>query len=593
MWPFNARTKYPAISVEQAGTLLQTTEHCKSLSAVTYDYIVVGGGTAGCCLAARLSEDPSVSVLVLERGGVHDIWSSRIPLISSNPTDKSNPIFRSPSAPLEAAEGQIVDIIHAQTLGGGSSVNGLLVTRGAVGDFDNWAALGHPSWDYASLNPYFIKSEKSLSHHSNDRGYSGPWVNQTVTDLPFKVQRKVKDAAIAFGLADVTNLNSPTIPVDVCAMVDAAIDEDRRRVSTYHAFLPAETVQKRRDHLKICINAVATRIRLDAGVAVGVEFGSSQLTEEPVAHTYYAQARKEIVICCGALGSPQLLLLSGIGRKEDLDEHGIETAVDLPGVGAHLQDHAGLPIMYEVPLEDTMLHIANSAWKGLLEFGKYMFARKGMLGSIVSPLTIFAHSSHLDEKTAKVISPIPAAAPGSNRPDLEIMPIAYWCAEAPPYKIKIGVFSFLLCVVQPKSLGSVRLASRDPHARPIVDLGFLSNPEDFVLFRKGVTLALRLAEEVHRQGYPMKKLQVPTSESKSDVDDYIRANIRTCYHYASTCRMARREDGGVVNDELEVYGVRGLRVCDTSVFPCITSSHTMAPAVVVAEKCADMMKKRM
>lgn len=144
---------------------------------IPFTYAKHSGGTAGCCLAARLSEDPSVSVLVLERGGVHDTWSSRIPLISSNITDKATPVVRSSSAPIKAAEGQIVDIVHPQTLGGGSSVNGMLVSRGAVGDFNHWAELGHPSWDYASLKPYFIKSEKSLSQHSDDRGYSGAFIH--------------------------------------------------------------------------------------------------------------------------------------------------------------------------------------------------------------------------------------------------------------------------------------------------------------------------------------------------------------------------------------------------------------------------------
>jgi hypothetical protein len=171
--------------------------------------------------------------------------------------------------------------------------------------------------------------------------------------------------------------------------------------------------------------------------------------------------------------------------------------------------------MYEVPLEDTLHHIENSTWKGIIEFGKYLLSRKGIVGNTVSPMSIFAHSTHFDDHTAAVISPIPSAAIGGDRPDLEIMPVPHWCSDL-PYENKKGFFSFLLCIVQPRSVGSVRLASRDSHARPSVDLGFLSNPEDFVTFRRGVTLCLRLAEEVRRQGYHMKDFQVPPSEKGSD-----------------------------------------------------------------------------
>ncbi|KAJ7033426.1 alcohol oxidase [Mycena alexandri] len=548
MWPFTG-TKYPVASFAEAGTPL---EHPNDK---TYDYIIVGGGTAGCCLAGRLSEDPAVSVLVLERGNVHETCH--------DVTSKATPIIRSPSAPIKAADGQVIDVVHAETLGGGSGVNAMLVTRGAVGDFNHWAELGHPSWDYTSLKPYFIKSEKSLSQHSDDRGYSGhphlgPLVNQTFPDLPYT--------------------NSPTVPVDACAILDVAINENLQRVSSYHAFLPAKVAQDRSERLKVCTNAVATRIEFKGDVAVGVVFEASN---KSIAQIFRARAAKEVVVCCGALGSPQLLLLSGIGRKEDLKAHNIDTVVDLPGVGTNLQDHVGLPLMYEVPLEDTLHYAENSIRKGLFEFVKYLFNHKGMMASTVTPMSIFAHSTHLIKKTAEVVSPNPSSAVGGNRPDIEIMPIAHW----PPNRL-------LTRSGRPKSLGSVRLASRDPHTRPTVDLGFLNNPQDFVTLRKGVELSFRLVEGVRQTGYPIADFQVPASEQESDVDKFIRATIRTCYHYTSTCRMARREDGGVVNDILEVYGIRGLRICDASVFPCIPSGHTMAPVIVVAERCADLMKKR-
>lgn len=190
MWPFSS-SQYPVISVDQAGTLVDALEERVTANGlVTYDYVIIGGklkfqvyrvhhtharvgGTAGCCLASRLSDNPSVSVLVLERGSLNDTWSSRIPLISSDITSKATPVVRFSSLPLNNADGQIVDIVQAETLGGGSAINSMLVTRGAVGDFNHWAELGHPAWSYDALKPYFIKSETALSQSSKDRGHSG------------------------------------------------------------------------------------------------------------------------------------------------------------------------------------------------------------------------------------------------------------------------------------------------------------------------------------------------------------------------------------------------------------------------------------
>ncbi|KAJ7203641.1 alcohol oxidase [Mycena pura] len=582
-----SRPTFPSISVDQVGTAFDASAK-QATETKTYDYIVVGGGTAGCCLASRLSEDPMVSVLVLERGPLHDTMKSNIPLISTDQTSKGTPLVKTPSEPVIAGRGQLIPFIQAEALGGGSSANAMLFTRGAVGDFNRWAELGHTSWDYKSLEPYFIKSEKCLDERTPWHGFSvctGPMTNQ-LSYLPFKSQRLVQQAAIAMGYQNVTDFNSPDVPVDACAIINMAVDESARRVSTCTAYLPASLVQARRQRLKVCTKAVAIRIELDEGVAVGVLFNSS---DRSIPGTFYARARKEIVLCCGALASPQLLLLSGIGAKEHLSEHGIKCVVDLPGVGSHLQDHVGLPIMYEVPMVDTLHHGVNSIWKGLLEFGKYMLGYKSIFGNTPSPMSIFAHSTHIDDKTAAV--PLSSPAEGANRPDIEIMAIAYCASGSIPEKFTTGVFSFLIGVLQPKSLGSVRLASSDPYARPKVDLGFLTNRDDYAVLLKGVKLSMRIADWVTANGYPMKHYDVPRSESESDLDEFIRSKLATLYHYTSTCRMGRPEEGGVVGDDLKVHGVRGLRVCDASVFPCITSAHTMAPVIAVAERCADIMKQ--
>ncbi|KAK7046591.1 alcohol oxidase [Favolaschia claudopus] len=575
---------YPVLSVNQAGSSWNSSAK-SSIDTKTYDYIIIGGGTAGCVLASRLSEDPNVSVLVLERGPVHDAWYSRVPLISSDVTSKATPIVFSPSAPIANANGKKLDVIHTEALGGGSTVNAMLVTRGFIGDFDRWAKLGHPSWSYEALKPYFMKSEKSLSHKGDWRGHAGPLVNQT-SPLNATIHTSVQTAASELGYKITTDINDPDIPVDVCATLDEAVDQKLRRVSAYNAYLPPEVAYERGQRLKICTKAVATQVEFEDGVAVGVVFEASG---KSIPGTFYARARKEIVVCSGAIGSPQLLLLSGIGPKEHLKEHEVPVVVDLPGVGSHLQDHLGIPLMYEIPGWDSVHYLDYSALKGLWEFGKYMLGYPGVLGSTVAPVSIFAHSSHVDQQTGRVVKPTAQSSASDRCPDIEIMTMACISTDVirPP---SMGVFSFLLCNLQPKSVGTVRLASTDPHKRPEVDLNFLSNAEDFGPLRTGILISRRVANRAAANGYPIKEWKLPASESDDDVDQFIRRELRTCLHYTSTCRMAPRADGGVVNDSLRVYGVRGLRVCDTSVFPCITSAHTMVPAITVAERCADLMK---
>ncbi|KAF7319799.1 Alcohol oxidase [Mycena kentingensis (nom. inval.)] len=443
------RSSYPTRPIDQAGSRYSNEAVLKNAQVATYDYIIVGGGTAGCCLASRLSEDPAVTVLLLERGPVTDTFLGRIPLPSGDIGSKSTPVVHSPTLPVVDACGQTLHYIQAETLGGGSSVNSMLYTRGAKADFDRWGEIGHPSWNYEAMEPYFIKSENALSHSAEFHGTS-----------------ESQKAAASFGLSPCSDLNSPHAPVDVCAVLDNAISLNCMRISTYTAYLPADVAETRRARLTICTRALASKIVVEDGVAVGVIFESG---------------------------------------------------------GADAQTQA-------VP-------------------GKCRF------------------------------------------PDLEVMLLATYSSITPPYPAHLGIFSFLVAIVQPKSTGSVRLASADPHARPVVDIGLLRHPDDIDVLRKGAHLATRLAAEVTKNGYPMKAYEVPP-EGEGAQNAYIREKVATLYHYTSSCRMGKREDGAVVDHELNVYGVEGLRVCDASVFPSITSGHTMAPVIAVAEKCADMMKHK-
>ncbi|TFY83079.1 hypothetical protein EWM64_g928 [Hericium alpestre] len=232
------------------------------------------------------------------------------------------------------------------------------------------------------------------------------------------------------------------------------------------------------------------------------------------------------------------------------------------------------------------LHILNSQpLTAMIELLKYVTVGRGLFVVPFAPTSIFVPSRLLNKNSKIVGTPAPAITVAFCPSLFSLNPLRM----LPLWSVK-GIFTFLTTLLKPKSVGTMCLASADPRAWPDVQLGYLSNPEDYIPLQKCVRLALRLAEQMRAQGYPLKDLLVPETENDADMDRFIRANLRTSYHYSSTCRMAREVEGGVVDDDLRVYGVQGLRVCDTSVFPEIVATHTMAPAVVVAEKCADLIK---
>ncbi|KAG7093931.1 hypothetical protein E1B28_007566 [Marasmius oreades] len=585
MWPFE--DSVPEITAQDA------------VKRQDYDYIIVGGGTAGCCLASRLSEDPSVTVLIIELGNVADSWASKVPVISANPHRSGSQAARWKALPLSNVDSRVLDVVRGEALGGSSRVNAMVYTRGAPGDYNRWKEMGHPSWGYDQLEPYFVKSEKTLSQPpSSFRGGQGPWENRTFKDLPYRILHHVASATSSLGIPGVADINSPHAPAVGYATLDVATDRKMYRASTYRAFLPPSLTQERKSRLFICTNSQATLIRFSSSTsgrpkAEGVHFQDVK-SDSDATQSYFVKARKEIVLCCGAVGSPHLLQLSGVGPKAHLISKGIKVVRDMPGVGTNLQDHVGLPVMYEIPLNDSLHVLERSTWVALTELLKYVVTGRGIFSLPFMQTSLFVPSQLLDENSCvvhtdktKLDSSLPA-----NTPDIEIMPIAFRCSDD-DVVTKEGIFSFLTAHIRPKSFGSVRLASAYPLDRPAVDLGFLSNPEDYLVLRKCVRLALRLAEQVRSQGYPLKDLQVPETENDADIDRFIRKNLRTSYHYSSTCRMGAEHEvdrPGVVDDELRVHGIDALRVCDASVFPEIIAAHTMAPTVVVAEKCADMMK---
>lgn len=599
MWPF--APPYPALTPADVGISLASLKDPDSLIP-TYDYIIVGGGTAGCCLASRLSEDSGVSVLLIERGSVVDTWVNRVPLLSSDLFKEDSISRPSKSLPQNYAHNRILTIMRGEALGGGSRVNAMIYTRGVPADFNRWRDMGHPDWGYDGMLPYFVKSETSLNQPASYfRGQTGPWENQTFPSLPWPILPHVKDAAKSIGIPFCKDYNDPRVPSVSISALDIATDKNMRRSSTYSAFIPPAVAQARKDRLKICPDSLVTRVVFDSKIskkprAIGVEFAGSKESNQGI--TYFAKARREVVICCGAIGTPQLLLLSGIGPAEHLQDHEIDVVLDNPGVGSHLKDHVDIPVMWNIPLDESMHVLLEKPWRAIYELVKYILTGNSLFGWPFVHMAIFLPSRLINENT-EITTADPTDLDSTlpkNAPDLELKPMTVYGLDPPPnsttIRVKEGVFNFMTCLLRPHSSGTVRLSSANPYERPSCDLGVLSAPEDVHVLAKGVRLALRLGEQIRAQGYPIKNFYRPSSDSDKDVEEYIRTNARTGYHYTSSCRMAPFDDIhlGVVDDQLRVHGVNGLRLCDTSVFPDILAAHTMAPVVAVAEKCADMIR---
>ncbi|EJF60344.1 alcohol oxidase [Dichomitus squalens LYAD-421 SS1] len=586
---------YPVRTPEEVGTTVPVDPKVPA-ETYTYDYIVVGGGTAGCVLASRLSEDPDTSVLLIEQGPVADTWASRVPTISSNLFAKDSLAAHWWSTPMPHADNRSLGVMRGEALGGTTRINSMLYTRGTPGDYNQWKLLGNDGWGYDDVEPYFVKSERTHSlPASKYRGKAGPWQNQQFPISQYKAVPYVHRALQKVGIERHPDLNSPSMPAAGTGTLDVTEDKQYHRHSVDRAFLPAKLAHERRTRLKICTATIVTRVVLaeegDEVRATGVHLETTNARK--AWKRYLATARREVVLCGGALGSPHLLMLSGLGPKEHLESKSIRVVRDLPAVGSYLQDHIGVPLTFEVPIEDSLHILEVSPARVVKELLKYLITGRGALSHPFQTASTFIPSRLLDDKSTvsvKDSSDLDASIP-ANRPDIEFMYIGNNCTDTDIPRT--GLFTLLSANIRPKSMGSVRLASSNPRVRPEVDLGYFTHPEDYVPLRKAIRLAQRVAGDVREQGYPLKDFIVPDDSSDEVLDAYIRANLRTCLHYTSTCRMGattHAERPSVVDTELRVHGVKGLRVCDASVFPEIVGAHTMAPTVMVAEKCADLIK---
>jgi choline dehydrogenase/4-pyridoxate dehydrogenase len=522
---------------------------------LSYDYVIVGAGSAGCVLANRLTEDGNARVLLLEAGGWdRDPWL-HIPLAWGRLLTKRMHDWGYFAEPEPSVGGRAVECARGKVIGGSSSINAMAYVRGHRGDYDRWAASGLKGWSYGHALPYFRRQESWEGGESRFRGGGGPLCTQRsrYVDPLFDAWT---EAGVAAGHPVTEDYNGAE--QHGFSKMQVTI-RNGRRCSAAAAYL--RPALKRRN-LTVEVNAHVTRVMVENGRAVGVEYVQKGLKR-------VARAGREVLLSGGVINSPQVLMLSGIGDPADLHKHGIKVEAALPGVGRNLQDHVMAPLPF-VRREPGPFHRAMRMDRIALELAKCYFLGKGFATDLPGPLVAFLKSD-----------------PSLAMPDVQLLfqgaPLA-----AEPYWTKPFADGFVCVVVllRPESRGRVELASADPMRAPLIRQGFLSRDTDWAKLRAGVRMARAVTAQNALQGFIAKELG-GAKESDAEIDAHIRATSISVHHPLGTCRM-----GDVVDDELRVKGVERLRVVDASVMPDLVGGNINAPIMMIAEKASDLIRGR-
>lgn len=523
------------------------------------DYIVVGGGSGACAVAGRLTEDPNLHVTILESGGKGDSWVVNTPagVVAMLPTKLNNWAFE--TVPQPGLNGRRGYQPRGKMLGGSSGINAMVYIRGHRQDYDQWAALGNTGWSFDEVLPYFKKSENNETHGGHYHGQSGPLhVSELRSDNPF--QQIYLEAARQAGFNINTDFNGEE---QEGVGIYQVTQHNGERWTAARGYLHPH--MGKRSNLQVETGCHVTRVLFEGKRAIGVEYRQGGQTKT-------LKAGKEVLLAAGAFQTPQLLMLSGVGDGKALQAMGIPVVHDLPGVGQNLQDHPDFVFKYRAKSLDLLGISAGGSLRMVKEFRRYQSQRRGILTSNGAEGGGFLKTD-----------------PGLSAPDIQLHFVLAMLDDH-ARKLHLGHgYSCHMCLLRPKSVGEVTLASKDPMAAPLINPRFLEHPDDIEVMVKGFKLTRKLMDAPALVAARTSDFQTANVHTDDEIRAVLRQTSDTVYHPIGTCKMGV-DAMAVVDPQLRVHGMTGLRVVDASIMPTLIGGNTNAPTMMIGEKAADMIR---